>query len=120
MQEPALRKGMNTKQLQQAINNSPTGLDHLYDHAWTRITQYGEPDKARAFSLLRRAAFALRPLTVCEITEAALIDDSEDLLLEELPDALDADYIETEIVGLCSPLLMVRSESSGSDIGHQT
>ncbi|WQF77076.1 Putative NACHT nucleoside triphosphatase, P-loop containing nucleoside triphosphate hydrolase [Colletotrichum destructivum] len=97
MQEPALRKGMNTKQLQQAINNSPTGLEHLYDHAWTKITQYREPDKARAFALLRWAAFALRPLTVCEITEAALIDDSEDLPLEDLPDALDADYTETEI-----------------------
>ncbi|KAK2053481.1 hypothetical protein LY76DRAFT_649832 [Colletotrichum caudatum] len=120
MQEPALRRGMNTKQLQQAINNSPTGLNHLYDHAWAKITQYGESDKARAFALLHWAAFALRPLTVCEISGAALIDDSEDLLLEDLPDALDADYIETEIVGLCSPLLMIRNESPGVDIGQQT
>ncbi|GKT52024.1 uncharacterized protein ColSpa_12205 [Colletotrichum spaethianum] len=56
-----------------------------------------------------RKAFTLRPLTVCEITDAALIDDSEDLPLEDLHDALDVDYIETEIDGLCSPLLMLRA-----------
>jgi hypothetical protein len=39
MQEESLRRGMNKKQLQSAIENTPTGLDHLYDRSWTRITR---------------------------------------------------------------------------------
>ncbi|GKT64702.1 hypothetical protein ColTof4_07098 [Colletotrichum tofieldiae] len=120
MQEESLRKGMNQKQLQQAVNDSPTGLDRLYDNTWAEITRYREPERLRTFALLRWAAFATRPLTVSEITEAAVIDDHGDLLLEDLPDAVDEDYVETEIVGLCSPLLEVRSEPSASSPGQQT
>ncbi|WAO96989.1 Hypothetical protein NCS54_01468700 [Fusarium falciforme] len=94
MQEEFLRRGMNKKQLQHAIENTPTGLDHLYDHNWTRVTRLGEWERHRAFALLRWTAFALRPLTVCEITEAALILESEDLPLEDLPDTVDDD-VET-------------------------
>ncbi|WYZ39892.1 hypothetical protein EsH8_IV_000233 [Colletotrichum jinshuiense] len=115
MQEESLRKGMNKKQLQQTINNSPIGLNQVYDYSWTRITRYGELERLRAFAILRWAAFALRPLTVYEITEAALLDDLGDLQLEDLPDAVDEDYIETEIVGLCSPLLDIRNESLPTD-----
>ncbi|KAM0269258.1 hypothetical protein ACHAQH_009791 [Verticillium albo-atrum] len=37
MQEESLRGGMNKKQLQHAIANTPTGLDRLYDHNWIRV-----------------------------------------------------------------------------------
>ncbi|KAH7111737.1 hypothetical protein B0J13DRAFT_682076 [Dactylonectria estremocensis] len=74
-----------------AIANTPTGLDHLYDHNWTGVTRLGDWETHRAFALLRWTAFALRPLTVCEITEAVLIVESEDLPLEDLPDAVDDD-----------------------------
>ncbi|PWI65090.1 hypothetical protein PCL_07389 [Purpureocillium lilacinum] len=109
MQEESLRRGMNKKQLQHAIANTPSGLDHLYDHNWTRISRLGTWASERAFTLLRWAAFALRPLTVCEITEAALIVESDDFQWEDLPDDVDDDYIDTEILGLCSPLLEVRN-----------
>ncbi|KAF9771309.1 hypothetical protein IL306_011056, partial [Fusarium sp. DS 682] len=105
IQEDSLRAGMNKKQLQHAIEDTPTGLNDLYDHNWTRITQLKEWEKKRAFALLRWTAFALRPLTVSEITVAVLIIESEDLLLEDLPDAVDDHYVNTEIVGLCGPLV---------------
>ena len=41
----------------------------------------------------------LRPLTVCEITEALLIVDDDyydDLDINEMPDAVDEDYINNE------------------------
>ncbi|KAJ4223242.1 hypothetical protein NW757_014380 [Fusarium falciforme] len=110
MQEESLRRGMNKKQLQHAIEDTPTGLDHLYDHNWVRITRFRERERHRAFALLRWAAFALRPLTVCEITEAALIVESEDLPLEDLPDDVDDDYVDSEIIGFCGPLLEVRND----------
>ncbi|KAH7207392.1 hypothetical protein DER44DRAFT_615563, partial [Fusarium oxysporum] len=119
-QEDSLRAGMNKKQLQHAIEDTPTGLNDLYDHNWTRITQLKEWEKKRAFALLRWTAFALRPLTVCEITEAVLIVESEDLLLEDLPDAVDDHYVNTEIVGLCGPLVEVRNDPSNPSAGQRT
>ncbi|TIC90201.1 Vegetative incompatibility protein HET-E-1 [Colletotrichum higginsianum] len=96
MQEGFLRKGRNKKQLEKDIDETPAGLDRLYDRTWERIERLRDAEKNRAFSLLRWAAFALRPLTVCEITEAVLInDDCDDLPLDELPDSVDEDYIET-------------------------
>ncbi|KAJ6439237.1 ankyrin repeat domain-containing protein 52 [Purpureocillium lavendulum] len=110
MQEESLREGMNKKRLQDAIANTPTGLDHLYDRNWTRVIRLGEWERHRAFALLRWTAFALRPLTVCEITEAALIDESEDFPLEDLPDDVDDAFVNSEIIGLCGPLLEVRND----------
>lgn len=95
---------MNKKRLQDAIANTPTGLAHLYDRNWTRVTQLGEWERHRVYALLRWTAFALRPLTVCEITEAALIDESEDFPLEDLPDDVDDAFVNSEIIGLCGPL----------------
>ncbi|CAG7554302.1 unnamed protein product, partial [Fusarium equiseti] len=54
------------------------------------------------------AAFAKRRLTVYEITEAALMTQFEELDPDDYPDEMDDDYIRTEIVGLCSPLLEVK------------
>ncbi|KAI3573927.1 hypothetical protein IWW34DRAFT_810160 [Fusarium oxysporum f. sp. albedinis] len=120
IQEDSLRAGMNKKQLQHAIEDTPTGLNDLYDHNWARITQLKEWEKNRAFALLRWTAFASRPLTVCEITEAVLIIESEDLLLEDLPDAVDDHYVNTEIVGLCGPLVEVRNDPSNPSPGQRT
>ncbi|KAH7163707.1 hypothetical protein DER46DRAFT_604910 [Fusarium sp. MPI-SDFR-AT-0072] len=119
-QEDSLRAGMNKKQLQNAIEDTPTGLNDLYDHNWTRIMQLKEWEKTRAFALLRWTAFASRPLNVCEITEAVLIIESEDLLLEDLPDAVDDHYVNTEIVGLCGPLIEVRDDPSNHSAGQRT
>ncbi|KAF5669918.1 ankyrin repeat domain-containing protein [Fusarium denticulatum] len=120
IQEDSLRAGMNKKQLRHAIEDTPTGLNDLYDHNWSRIMQLKEWEKKRAFALLRWTAFASRPLTVCEITEAVLIIESEDLLLEDLPDEVDDHYVNTEIVGLCGPLVEVRNDPSNASAGQQT
>ncbi|KAM5349987.1 hypothetical protein ACJ41O_006492 [Fusarium nematophilum] len=120
MQEKSLRRGMNKKQLQHTIKETPAGLDQLYDRNWQRITQSRERERQRIYALLRWAAFALRPLTVFEVTEAVLIDESEDLPIEDFPDAVDDDYIDSEIVDLCGPLLEVRSQRSDTSAGLRT
>nr|RBQ97387.1 hypothetical protein FVER53263_12617 [Fusarium verticillioides] len=79
----------------------------------------GETDKGRALSLLRWTAFALRPLTVYEITEAVLTTkDLEDFPSEEMPDCVDQDYVDSMILELCGSLIEVRHVSSSKDIGH--
>jgi ankyrin repeat protein len=121
MLEDQLRSGKNQKQLEETIDQTPTALSHLYDRNWMRICQLSEKDKLRAFTILRWAAFALRPLTVLEITEALIVDDdAEDLSIEELPDAIDDDYISTELQGLCGSLLEIRKAAVREDLGSMT
>ncbi|KAM5347269.1 hypothetical protein ACJ41O_010274 [Fusarium nematophilum] len=118
MQEESLRRGLNMKQLQYVVEETPAGLDGIYNRNWKRFAR--SRDRDRIFALLRWAAFALRPLTVCEITEAVLIQDSDDLPMDDLPDSVDDDYVDSEIVGLCGPLLEVRNnQHSGNSKGRQ-
>ncbi|KAF9783627.1 hypothetical protein IL306_008754 [Fusarium sp. DS 682] len=114
MQEESLRKGMSKKRLHEIVENTPTGLDRLYDHNWERIMNMTEWDRHRAFAILRWAAFAYWPLTVYQITEAVLISQFEELDTDEYPENIDDDYIKTEIVGLCGPLLEVRDDPEQS------
>lgn len=122
MLEEQLRSGKNKKQLEETIDQTPTALDHLYDRNWAKISDLPEKDRLRAFSILRWATFALRPLTILEITEALLIvdDECEDLSVDELPDAIDEDYIHSEILGLYGSLLETRKAVAKQDLGLMT
>ncbi|WZH39190.1 NACHT domain-containing protein [Fusarium acuminatum] len=109
LQEGSLRRGLSKKRLEKVIDETPSGLDALYDREWNRINSMGSEDKQRALSLLRWAAFALYPLTVGQIAEAVLItEDCEELPVDERPECIDEDYIESMILELCGSLLEVR------------
>ncbi|EFQ25939.1 uncharacterized protein GLRG_01083 [Colletotrichum graminicola M1.001] len=113
MQEEFLRKGRSRKQLERDLDSAPAGLDRLYDRNWDRIQSLRHEDRKRAFSLLRWAAFSVRPLTVFEMTGAVLVDDDcDDLALDEFPDSVDDDYVDSEILGLCGSLIEVRGSKS--------
>ncbi|KAH8884181.1 ankyrin-1, partial [Thozetella sp. PMI_491] len=113
MQAESLRGTKNKKQLESIIDEAPSRLGHLYERNWERILQLEYKDRTRAISLIRWAAFSIRPLTVSEITEAVLIDEScIEFPLDQMPDEIDEEYISDEIVGLCGSLLEVRSSSS--------
>ncbi|KAF5599967.1 ankyrin repeat domain-containing protein [Fusarium pseudoanthophilum] len=119
LQEGSLRKGRSRKQLERKIDETPSGLDSLYDREWNRINSMGDSDKDRAFSLLRWAAFAFRPLTVYEITESVLItEDLEEFPFEEMPDCVDHDYVDSMILELCGSLIEVRHVSSSRNIEY--
>jgi hypothetical protein len=72
-----------------------------------KISHLLDKDKLYALSILRWVAFALHPLTIVEITKALLIvdDNCEDLLVDKLLDAINKDYVSSEILGLCGSLL---------------
>ncbi|EXL70875.1 hypothetical protein FOPG_13306 [Fusarium oxysporum f. sp. conglutinans race 2 54008] len=119
LQEGSLRKGRSRKQLEREIDETPSGLDSLYDREWNRINTMGDSDKERALSLLRWTAFALRPLTVYEITEAVLLtEDMDELPVDEMPDCVDQDYVDSMILELCGSLIEVRHVSSSESIEH--
>ncbi|KAM0211955.1 hypothetical protein ACHAQI_005109 [Fusarium lateritium] len=109
LQEGSLRPGRNKKQLEKEIDETPSGLDSLYDREWNRIMSMEATDKARALRLLQWAAFSMRPLTVYEITEAVLMtEDCEEFPFDEMPDAIDKHYIDSMILDLCGSLIEVR------------
>ncbi|PMB65579.1 Vegetative incompatibility protein HET-E-1 [Beauveria bassiana] len=121
LQEPSLRIGRNKKQLEAAIDTSPAALDHLYDRDWQSLLRLQAGESSRAVSLLRWAAFALHSLTVAEITEALLIhDDCDELPADEMPDCIDQDYVDGEILGLCGSLVEIRNVASESSVGLWT
>ncbi|KAF2469631.1 ankyrin-1, partial [Lindgomyces ingoldianus] len=121
MQEDSLDGWMNKKQLEDTIGGTPIGLEQLYDRTWSQISHFPDWKKGRAVSILRWAAFALQPLTVCEIAEALLVhDDYDDLPIEEMPDSIDEDYINSGILGLCGSLLEVRGTLSEPHLGLRT
>ncbi|CAJ0552624.1 Ff.00g007020.m01.CDS01 [Fusarium sp. VM40] len=121
LQEGSLRTGLSKKRLERVIDETPSGLDALYDREWDRINSMGSEDKQRALSLLRWAAFALHPLTVGQIAEAVLItEDCEELPIDERPDCIDEDYIESMILDLCGSLIEVKQPAvynKNEDIG---
>ncbi|KAJ4250131.1 hypothetical protein NW762_011941 [Fusarium torreyae] len=116
LQEGSLRKGRSRKQLEREIEATPPGLDSLYDREWNRLNSMRDTDRERTLSLLRWAAFATRPLTVCEITEAVLINaDCAELPRDEMPDPIDEDYIQDMISNLCGSLIDVRHPILGNE-----
>lgn len=109
LQGGSLRRGLSKKRLERVIDETPSGLDALYDREWAIIDSMGSEDKQRALSLLRWAAFAMYPLTVGQIAEAMLItEDCEELPVDERPENIDEDYIESMILEFCGSLLEVK------------
>ncbi|KAJ4859893.1 ankyrin repeats (3 copies) domain-containing protein [Trichoderma breve] len=99
LQEDSLRSWKNQKQLQDAIDTTPSGLDSLYHRSWVRLSKLPKDERDRAFSLLRWVTFAIRPLTVAEIAEAVLISfENEELPTDELPDSIDDDIRKSSIM----------------------
>lgn len=121
LQEGSLRRGLSKRHLERVIDQTPSGLDALYDREWDRINSMGSEDKQRALSLLRWAAFAVNPLTAGQIAEAVLItDDYEELQADERPECIDEDYIESMILDLCGSLLEVKQltvHDANGDVG---
>ncbi|CAI0654143.1 unnamed protein product, partial [Colletotrichum noveboracense] len=121
LHEDSLRSWKNKKQLEDAIDKTPPGLEHAYERNWSRISRLPDWEKHRAHSLLRWAAFALRPLTASEITEAVLVNGEDDEFpIDELPDYVDDDYIDNEILRPCGSLLEARNTSTEAFAGLRT
>ena len=115
MQQDQLRGGKNAKQLQKIVNNMPAGLMKTYERNWNTILDHSHEDRANALAILKWATFAFRPLSVLEVTEALIVDyDDGDITLrrDDLPDEINEDYINGEIIDICGGLVEVRSEDS--------
>ncbi|CAI7614169.1 unnamed protein product [Penicillium viridicatum] len=121
MQESQLRDWKSPKQLEKAINSTPPGLDKTYDREWRGISHLSEDNRERTIALLRWAAFALRPLSICEMAGALLISaDCDEVRFEGVPGRINENYIKTEMMELCGSLIDIRSPEGECDPGSRT
>ncbi|CAI7670194.1 unnamed protein product [Penicillium palitans] len=121
MQESQLLDWKSPKQLEKAINSTPPGLDKTYDREWIGISHLSEDKRERTIALLRWAAFALRPLSVCEMAGALLISaDCDEVRFEGVPGRINENYIRTEMMELCGSLIDIRSPEGECDPGSRT
>jgi hypothetical protein len=123
LQQDQLRGSKNAKQLQNIVNNMPVRLEKTYERNWKIIQGSPPEEQSRAFSILRWTTFALRPLTVLEITEALIVtlNNNNNLFqLDEMPDTINDEYIKSEVIDICGALVEVRTEGIGGRAGHKT
>lgn len=123
LQQDQLRGGKNGKQLQNIVKNMPTGLNQTYERNWKTIQSRPVDEQRRALAILRWTTFALRPLTVSEMTEALIVeteDESAGPQWDELPDSIDYEYINGEIIDICGCLLETREEDAEDSPGSRT
>jgi hypothetical protein len=100
----------------------PLGLTKTYERNWKIIQRYSPEEQNCALAILRWTTFALRPLTVSEITEALVVEPNNDasLCFDELPDTIDDEYIDGEIIDICGSLVETRTEKPGDGAGSRT
>jgi ankyrin repeat protein len=118
MQQDQLRGGKNAKQLQKIVNNMPAGLMMTYERNWKMIQNQCTEDQTNALAILKWATFGFRPLRVLEIAEALIVDYSEGVTTlrgDDLPDDIDEDYINGELIDICAGLVEARSEDTADD-----
>ncbi|KAH6686453.1 prion-inhibition and propagation-domain-containing protein [Plectosphaerella plurivora] len=102
--EPSLMHWQNRKQLQKTLDRVPKGLEKIYERTWEALTRNYEFE--RATIILRRVTFARRPLTLGEISVAAHVDEGFDI--EDLPDEISKEYVQSEILDICGPFIQIR------------
>lgn len=119
-----LSPGKNAKQLREIVRVTPLGLDQAYERDMKTIMELGTDERMRAISILRWTLFAVRPLTVRELTEALVVRDNNDTCdcfpVDDLPDTLDEYYTNDQIRRLCGSLIEIRSSEPHQPLSTHT
>jgi ankyrin repeat protein len=123
LQQPQLRDTKSKTTLERIVENMPLGLIETYRKKWEAIKRQPADDQDRAFAILRWTTFALRPLSISEISEALVVNTyakCSGLPIDELPDDIDEEYIDNEIIAICGSLVEVRRANTEAKSGSKT
>ena len=104
LQPDNLRPSFSESKCRKVIEETPTGLESIYQVNLDRISRLKSDDNERALRILNWVMHGLRPLTVHEMVEALLIEDNDDfeeIAEDELPDDPDEEDVYGELVKLC-------------------
>ncbi|CEJ87161.1 hypothetical protein VHEMI04323 [[Torrubiella] hemipterigena] len=114
-------RSFNEQQLEQKIGKTPKELSSIYESTYAVISRSDDYDRSRAIAILRWVAFAIRPLSVNEITAALLVEEeTKDFPVEDLPDEIDEYYVDDLIIAICGGLIELRKNPTSSELGLQT
>ena len=117
-----LRGGLSKARILQTIRNVPDGLLSAYARSWKFILDQPEYEKSRALDILGWCVSSIRPLTIAELTVALVInsDHNNPIDMTDLPDEIDDEYVNGEIIDLCSSLVETRSSPENDSIAKRT
>ena len=117
-----LRGGLSKARILQTIKNVPDGLLSAYARSWKFILDQPEYEKLRALDILEWCVSSIRPLTIAELTVALVIDSdhSNPIDMTDLPDEINDEYVNGEIIDLCSSLVETRSSSEHDSLAKRT
>ena len=118
-----LSPGKNARQLERMVVDTPVGLEQAYERDLQAIHDLTQDERDRAIKILWWMLYAIRPLSVCELTEAVLIEPDDGQATypsEELPDAYDQWYIDDQLRRLCGSLIDVRPREGCLEIASYT
>jgi hypothetical protein len=119
---PRLDPGANKKQLRTVVSAAPSGLEQIFQRDLQVILNLEETERLRAIEILRWIFFAVRPLTVRELTEALIANTNSTLvyLFDEIPDSWDEHHVNHQIRRLSLSSVDIRSNSPSHPVETQT
>lgn len=122
LHQSALRRTKNQNQLREIILHMPEGLNRTYDKNMERIRALGRVDRDRAHLILTWIMIGDSPPTVGQIAIGFAVQRSgmSADLQDELPDVIDQDYVNEEIVNTCAGLVEVNVDSRIHSLQHQS
>ncbi|KAK6831891.1 hypothetical protein RU639_002809 [Aspergillus parasiticus] len=115
-----LSPGKNKNQIRRTLGSMPQGLEQTYRREIHSIVNLGISEKAWAIGILRWTYFAVRPLTVRELTEALLTETNTltAFPFDEMPDTWDEYYVNDQIRRYCQSLIDIRGSPVASITTH--
>lgn len=117
-----IRSGLSKARNLQTIARAPDGLESVYARKWELILGQPSYERSRAIQILSWCCFGFRPLTVGELTEALIVDmsSSKEFNVSDMPDEIDTEFVNEEIIDLCSSLVETRPVDQAVSISQQT
>ena len=113
-QQDRLRDSKSAKALRDIVQAMPQQLHFVYERSWNSIESLDEVDREHAVDILRWSSFAYRPLIIQELAEALIVNLDIGMIAfseDDLPRAIDDNYIDGEIKTLCGPLIELQEDS---------
>jgi len=113
---------MTSAQLRHIVQETSPDLHALYQRDLEKILLLDAEDRKRAQDIFRWILFGVRPLTVRELSEAMLVnpDGKTEPVLDELPEPIEQDVIDFQILRLCGSLVTIRPDSELEDLENCT
>lgn len=118
----------NANQLRLTVSEMPEGVDQQYEKDLNRLMSLKDEERERGVAILRWVFFAVRPLTVGEITEALLLradDTARTYPLDDLPDSwdenkVDEHFVSDTLLAPCGSLIELRSPMPRTELASMT